>query len=166
MGRSRPVAVLACLVGAGLAVFAASRVWAVQRTARAGLSALVTDRTGGDLLGWLPAVALVGLAGAGALLATRGALRRGIGVLLVLAGLGTAVGGTYGVTLASRALWPALTALGGLFCLCGGVLAVRHGHEWPVMGARYERGTEPQRGAEPTRRAWDALDRGDDPTDS
>jgi uncharacterized membrane protein (TIGR02234 family) len=71
--------------------------------------------------------------------------------------------------------------------LVGGWWTVRHGHRWPAMGARYER---PAGAANPdharpdharpdharpaqdgvdqtgvdTRVAWDALDRGEDPT--
>ncbi|GAA0803839.1 Trp biosynthesis-associated membrane protein [Spirilliplanes yamanashiensis] len=166
-------AVLACLAGAGLALFAATRVWAVERTGRSGgLPALEAARTGGDLLAWLPAVALAGLAGAGALLALKGVARRAAGVLIVAAGALTAAGGVAGLGRADDVWWPALTVLGGLAAAAGGALAVARGHRWSAMGARYERPagtraggpTADQARADPARDAWDALDRGEDPT--
>ncbi len=157
-------AVAACLAGAGLALFAATRVWAVTETARGGgLSPLRAERTGADLLGWLPAVALVALAGAGALLALRGTPRRVAGALVVAAGLTVAAGGVRGLALADAAWWPLLTALGGVVAAAGGALAAARGHRWAAMGARYERRPAQAR-LDPTRDAWDALDRGDDPT--
>jgi uncharacterized membrane protein (TIGR02234 family) len=179
-----------CLVGAGLALYALTRVWSVQVTVRPGLSDLRTARTGGAELPWLPALALVVLAAAGALPAVRGVARRALGVLLVLAGAALAVGavaarvgldaGTAGV---AAALWPVTAVAGGVLVALGGWWTAWHGHRWPAMGARYERRTAPvaQRAAPAskpaegsgtaqapvdTRVAWDALDRGEDPTAS
>src|SRR5690606_8421929 len=70
--RQLAVAMLCCVAGAGLAAFAATRTWSVETTARGPLPGLRAAHTGGELLPWLPALALAGLAGAGALLATRG----------------------------------------------------------------------------------------------
>jgi hypothetical protein len=166
-GRTTPArqlayAVVACLAGAGLALFAATRTWVVEVAVRPGpLPPIRTARTGGDLVGWLPALALVGLAGAGALLATRAAARRAVGVLLVLTGLGIAAGA---VTAAAghdaQATWPVLCVVGGVVAAAVGLTATVRGGRWPAMGARYER---PE--ARPAARSvWDALDRGEDPT--
>jgi hypothetical protein len=158
------VAVLLCLAGSALAAYAATRTWSVDVVPRGGgLSELRTTRTGADASPWLPALGVVGLAGAGALLATRGAVRRAIGVLLMAAGLVVPV-----LALAAAVgLWPLLCALGGLAVVAAGALAVAYGHRWPAMGARYERRPDGQRpGADPTRSAWEALDRGEDPTSS
>ena len=59
----------------------------------------------------------------------------------------------------------------------GGWRALRQGHRWAVMGARYDRRTPRRSPAQPNapaqpersgladaREVWDALDRGDDPT--
>ncbi|WP_184540172.1 Trp biosynthesis-associated membrane protein [Micromonospora polyrhachis] len=188
--RQLAYAVLLCLVGAGLAVFAATRIWAVEVTARpAPLPSVRVTRTGGELLPWLPALAVVGLAGAGAVLATRGMGRRLVGVLLLLVGLAVAVGGGYGVAgLAHEDTtvgWPALCVLGGVLALAGGAVTVLRGGSWPVMGARYERRSTRENSpvqdgsaagsmaandgkgpvvARRTVAAWDALDRGEDPT--
>jgi hypothetical protein len=185
--RDFAYAILLCLGGAGLALLAATRTWTVEVTVRlAPLPPLHTDRTGGALLPWLPPVALVGLAGAGALIATRGGVRRGLGVLLLVLGLGLAAGGVYGVAgdgvSAARVAWPVLCALGGLLLAAGGVSTLLRGHRWPGMSARYERpvraasgdqsGDRPTAGIPPKKagggsvtstQAWDALDRGEDP---
>ncbi|MFC4108131.1 Trp biosynthesis-associated membrane protein [Micromonospora zhanjiangensis] len=200
-------AVLLCLVGAGLALATASRTWSVEVTARpVPLPEVRVTRTGAALLPWLPALALVGLAGAGALLATRGLPRRLLGVLLALVGLGVTVGGGHGLTGLDRgsasALWPVGCAIGGVLLALGGALTAVRSRDWPTMGARYQRAGTPDparppladptaraadpsaRAADPTARAadpsapaadrrldnrrtveaWDALDRGEDPT--
>ncbi|MBF9128690.1 Trp biosynthesis-associated membrane protein [Plantactinospora sp. S1510] len=179
--RALAYTVLLCLLGAALAVFAATRTWAVEVIARpAPLPAARTVHSGTDLLPWLPALALVGLAGAGAVLGTRGLGRRLVGGLLAAVGVGVAIGGAYGGFGTGhddiRLAWPLLCVLGGLLTMVAGGITTARGATWPVMGARYER--SPRRGGpEPdpapdggrldgrrTRAAWDALDRGEDPT--
>ena len=186
-------AVVACLAGAGLALYAATRVWSVAVTTRPGLPDLRSTTTGAAAQPWLLALTVVALAGAGALLATRGVVRRGLGGLLVLVGLGVLVAAiTAWAGLADRAsiAGPIACAAGGALIVAGGLGAARHGHRWPAMGARYERRAVPSHGARPAagseppaaagrsagveppapdgsvdnRAAWDALDRGDDPT--
>ncbi len=174
--RELTYAVLLCLAGAGLACWAATRTWSVELTARGSLPPSRQARSGTDLLPWVSALALVALAGGGAVLATRGRVRRLLGGLLTLLGLAVAAGGGYGLTAAfdgevSRQ-WPALCLVGGLIAAAGGLVTALRGGDWPAMGARYER---PVRAAEQsptdgpavgrsTRDAWDALDRGEDPT--
>ena len=167
--RLLSVVVLACAAGAVLALVAAGQPWEVVVTVRpAPLPELRTERTGGDRYPWLPALAWVGLAGAGALVATRRAARRLVGGLLALAGLGLA---GLGLVVAGglAAGWPALAGLGGLVVAGAGVAAVARGRGWPALGARYQRPlpAEPAP-AEPSpdrpELLWDALDRGEDPT--
>ncbi|SBT44566.1 Trp biosynthesis-associated membrane protein [Micromonospora auratinigra] len=177
VGRGRrelTYAVLLCLAGAGLAFWAVTRTWSVELTARGSLPPSRHARTGADLLPWVSALAVVGLAGAGAVLATRGRVRRLVGVLLTGLGLAVAAGGGYGLTEGGVSRqWPALVLAGGLLAATGGVLTALRGAGWPAMGARYERAHRPagppgdadrpavERG---TRDAWEALDRGEDPT--
>ncbi|MFC8619195.1 Trp biosynthesis-associated membrane protein [Micromonospora purpureochromogenes] len=174
--RELTYAVLLSLAGAGLACWAATRTWSVEVTPRGSLPSARQGHTGADLLPWLSALALVGLAGGGAVLATRGRVRRLLGGLLALLGAAVAAGGGYGLVAAfdgevSRQ-WPALCLLGGVLAALGGALTAARGQRWPAMGARYERsGTEAPAGADRrpatergTREAWDALDRGEDPT--
>ena len=196
---------LACLAGAGLAIWAATRTWSLTIQARPGMSDLRTARTGADLEPWLIGLALVALAGTGALLATHGWVRRLLGGLLTLVGAGVvagAVAGRAGLAVGAAGgggtLWPVACALGGAIIAAGGLTAARLGHRWPGMSARYERGRVPPLETKPGapsgplaaagrktavpaagrktaapaspdrpldhRTAWDALDRGDDPT--
>ncbi|WP_200209777.1 Trp biosynthesis-associated membrane protein [Micromonospora coerulea] len=174
--RELTYAVLFCLAGAGLAYWAATRTWSVELTDRGALPPSRRARSGADLVPWVSALALVALAGGGAVLATRGRARRLLGGLLTLLGLAVAAGGGYGLAAAfggevSRQ-WPALCLVGGLLTAAGGLVTALRGGDWPAMGARYER---PVPTAQPTatdgpavgrgtRDAWDALDRGEDPT--
>ncbi len=172
------------VAGAALALFAASRTWAVEVVARpAPLPDERTVRDGGDLLPWLPALGWVALAGAVVLVAVRGRWRRALGGLLAAAGAGVAAGAGWAAADASLALtWPLLGVLGGAAVATAGVLAAWRSGRWPAMGARYERprgrggaggrpgraagaesGTGHDRQSSPEE-IWDALDRGEDPT--
>jgi hypothetical protein len=142
--RELAYAVIACLAGAGLAYLAGAR-------------------TGDHLVPWQRPLALVGLAGAGALLATKGVLRRVVGGLVAACGLGIVVAASYAITGDANLGWPAVAALGGLALTAGGALALVRGRRWPAMGARYERRPPAER-SDGTVRAWEALDRGEDPT--
>jgi uncharacterized membrane protein (TIGR02234 family) len=131
-------------------------------------------------------LAVVALAGTGALLATSGWVRRLLGVLLALAGAGVLTGAVLGragldtgSAGAGGTFWPIACAVGGVLIVLGGVTAARQGHRWPRMSARYDRNPaapapagvsatpaprDPGAAAADHRAAWDALDRGDDPT--
>jgi hypothetical protein len=171
--RELTTAVVACALGAGVALLAAARTWRVASTR--GVLPLPADQvTGTELLPWLPAVALVGLAGAGALLAVRGRIRTVLGALLVLAGLLLVGGGVYGASTAGggRFVFPVLLGIGGLLISYAGLRALRRGASWPALGSRYERPSAPEpieyvERSGPSRSdvaMWDALDRGEDPT--
>ena len=165
-----------CAVGALLALLATSRTW---RTV-VGTGGVPGHRlSGGDVLPWASPVALVGLAGAGALLAVRGRARLVLGLVLIVSGLSLAIGGVYEVA-AGRVdqVWALLCAGGGLLMDHAGLTAVRFGAMWPALGSRYERPV-PARAIEPVEpygqserggpsrsdvAMWDALDRGEDPT--
>jgi uncharacterized membrane protein (TIGR02234 family) len=154
--RRLAAAVLACLAGAGLVLYGATRTWSLVVIARPGLPELRTARNGTDELPLLGGLALVALAGAGALLATRGAARRVLGGLLALVGAALAAGAAVaragldpGRAGAGATVWPVACVLGGAMIVAGGVAAARHGHRWPGMGSRYERGNVPPRPAEP-----------------
>lgn len=170
--RGLASAVLTCAVGAGLALFAVTRTWSTTLEKQpAPLAAKTVHHTGASFLGWLPALALVGLAGAGALLATRGGGRTVVGFLLLLVGLGVLGGGIDGLDIAPG-IWPAVVGAGGLAVSWSGLAAMRAGAIWPAMGARYERpaGTPAGQSPFPDRRGtpasmWDDLDQGVDPTD-
>jgi uncharacterized membrane protein (TIGR02234 family) len=181
--RAYALTLAACLAGAALAAYAITRTWSLRLTPRTGMSDLRTVRTGADAEPWVLGLAVVALAGTGALLATRGVVRRVLGIVLALAGVGVAAGAVAGrlsvdpgVAGGGATVWPVACGLGGLIIAAGGVTAARLGHTWPAMSARYERkpvtpaqtrrpeSQDPELAPADHRAAWDALDRGDDPT--
>ncbi len=169
--RGLAYAIVLCVTGAALALYAATRTWMVEVTARP--APLPDLHTAHDGPAWVAPIAVVGLAAAGAVLATRAAARRVAGGLLALIGGGIAAGGGQGVVLADSRLWPALCLVGGLAVAVAGGLTAALGQAWPAMGARYERGRDAtsdrpvpaaRDGSVASTQAWDALDRGEDPT--
>jgi len=161
--RERGFAATAAVVGAGLALLAASRAWAhlPGRPQPAGLGTATETLSGGEQYPWVPALALAALAGGGALLATRGVLRTAVGGLLLLCGAGIVGGAAYAVAQEAEPFWPIVAALGGLAVFDAGWLTVRKGRTWSAMGARYERSAA--RDDDPAS-MWDELDQGRDPT--
>ncbi len=100
------------------------------------------------------ALALVALAGAGALLLVRNRSRALLGVALVVVAAGLVAVGV------APPRWAALA--GGALVGLGGALVVVRARRWPQPRSRYDDSRRP-REATP-RDAWDALDRGEDPT--
>jgi hypothetical protein len=144
--RGLVIAVLGAAVGAGVALFALSRTWVVLVENRpAPMTPLRQPRTGAELRPWLPALGLVGLAGAGALVATGGRGRSAVGALLGLCGLGLLTGAGEAIFGRADSGWPFGCAAGGLALLAAGLSAVRRGRTWPTMSSRYERGSRYER---------------------
>jgi hypothetical protein len=169
MKRERGYAAAAAVVGAGAALLAASRGWwdasgdVVPGSTGPGTFATVAGpTTGGDRYPWLTALALVALAGGGAVLATKGIARTVIGGLLLFAGTGVVLAAAIGVAREATPFWPVVAALGGLAVFDAGWLTVYKGRSWTSMGARYER-ADP-RPADTPKGMWDELDHGRDPT--
>jgi hypothetical protein len=170
--RQLGLTVIACAAGAGVALLAASKGW--EHTVHPRVAPLPPERvtrSGAALYPTLPAVALVALAGAGALLATRGTPRRLLGALILACGGCTAVTGVRALLAGHPMAWPLLCLVAGLLVAGAGVATVAHGHRWPGMGSRYERSprTQPaQTRPDPPNgdhtQLWDALDRGEDST--
>ncbi len=185
--RELTAAVLGSAVAGGLALLAGGQTWATLTAVRpAPLPPVTEPLTGSAHAPLVPAAGLVLLAAAVALLAVRGAGRVAVGVLMALGGVVLAVaggralaggledaataGGGNGLT-AVAPVWPALTALAGLLGLLVGLLVVARGGGWPGMSRRYERTAATPRAApaprtdeERAQLAWNALDRGEDPT--
>ncbi|MES9540241.1 Trp biosynthesis-associated membrane protein [Actinomadura sp. NPDC000600] len=183
-GRERGLTAVLCAAGAGLVLLAAGRTWATVK-AQGSITPFTQQLTGGDLGGAPGALGWAGLAGLAALLATRGRVRAGVGVLIALFGVGIAYASTVAVQRSSVLaaagdksallrlgahplldvnLWWVVSVAGGVVLVVAGMLtAVRSAH-WPGMSARYER-TAPRRAAEDDPSAmWKSLDRGEDPT--
>src|SRR5688572_30832205 len=106
--RSRILSLLLILIGAGLVWFNAAE----------------------NLRNGTRAVSLVALAAGGALLATKGRVRRLVSFAIVVAGIALTLGGN------------SMAILAGVFVTVGGVIAFTTCRSWPVMGVRFERAPE------------------------
>ncbi len=172
--------------GAGLVLLAAAQPWARASFAPAPpLPASRVSVTGHELVPAAGALGLAALACLAAVIATRGVARRACGVLLAVAGAVIAISAAASVRRAHVAAvasahslgpagrprldmaplpWWAVAAAAGLVIVAAGVLAAWRGTRWPGMSGRYDRpGRSPQTDDDPAT-AWDALDRGADPT--
>jgi len=168
--REYGVVLLACALGAGLLFLAGSRGWVTLSVARGKpLPELRHTVSGSKAQPLITAMAVLGLAGVVALLATRRVGRRIVGLLLAIAAVLTVIwlgrdlhgmsagraesllsdaGPVVGVPAGARVtvdLHLSTVALGLagvlLLALAGGWAAVR-GRVWPAMGSRYDRPAE------------------------
>ncbi|HEU4676714.1 MAG TPA: Trp biosynthesis-associated membrane protein [Motilibacteraceae bacterium] len=192
--RERVVALVALVLGGALLLGAAGRTWATVRSRPApGLPAVVDRVTGATLAPGVTAVGLLALAAVAGLLAVRGLARQLVGLVVLAAGvaaLAYAVAGARAtpradgtVEAVSHGPWPWVAALGGALVAVAGALAVLHGRRWSALSSRYERSAggaggsaqqpaesgpqhRPPEGRPPGgKELWDALDRGEDPTE-
>jgi len=186
--RELGTTVLIALLGGVIAWVAAGRVWATG-TAGEVPSTLQVSATGNDLSAAVTALALTALAGALALPATQRLARRLVGVLLVAVGIGAAVnafsargaghaahilgekaaakGFASGSVPAHTASWWLLAVVGGVLIVVAGAVAIVRGAAWPGMSSRYENAAPKPASVVPetAKDIWDALDRGEDPTE-
>jgi uncharacterized membrane protein (TIGR02234 family) len=180
--------VLATLAAGGLAFFAASRTWARVEVATDGLPSDVVEVTGTDAQPLVPALALVVVTAALAVLAASARLRRVVGVLTVLVSVGAivvlATGGSAVVDAARAAVelspaytgstevdpatspWRFVAMAAFAFAALLGAVTVRFAGRWPTMGARFEApgSVAPTAAPETSTDIWKALDEGRDPT--
>jgi hypothetical protein len=104
--------------------------------------------------GGAAALALVALAGAGAALLVRNRARTALGAVLLLVGAALVAVGL------SPTRWAAVA--GGGLVAAGALVVVLRARGWPQPRSRYEAPARTTSGS--PRDAWDALDRGEDPT--
>jgi uncharacterized membrane protein (TIGR02234 family) len=154
------------LLGAAGALLIARRTWQTARTPRPRpLADDVLTISGHTLDAATTALGLVALAGVVAVVATRGAARRAIGVLLALAGAllvwrslsgltavsaarirslveakhsGVGVDATFVPHVTVHSVWPVLSAVCAVLVLAAGVLIALRGQRWGTMSRRYE----------------------------
>ena len=170
-----------CALGAALVLLALSRAWISHRIGTAPLPSRTEHVAGTHLAPGARPLALVGLAGVAAVLATRRLGRLLVGVLVALAGVGV-------VLVVARALidpaaavrrapllvdahiggadglggWPYVALIGGALLAAAGLLVAVRGRTWASMSSRYD--APAQRPREGEASMWEALDRGEDPT--
>lgn len=181
--------VLAGLAGSGLATLGATKPWFVPaQVSEVPVGSMVAESGGQVPLA--VSLGLVCLASWGALLVSRGVLRRVLAVLGALAAAGLLAAWVWGWWSVPAALeedlrgfgvtgaevspqwWYWLSGVGGLVALLAAGAAVRLEGEWPEMGRRYDAPTGPATTPDPTgpdpettgRDLWRALDEGRDPT--
>lgn len=181
--------VLGVLATGGLAFFAASRTWAHTSVEASGVPTASVDVSGADAVALVPALALVIVAAALAVLAASARVRRVFGLLIVAVSLismvviaraggdidkavqaavrdSPAFIGTNRPEAVSDSVWRWLTAAAFVLSALVGVVITRFGALWPTMGRKYE-----APGAHPVTEEvkseadiWKALDNGRDPT--
>jgi uncharacterized membrane protein (TIGR02234 family) len=156
--RELTTAVLGAAVAGALALVSGGQAWAAVTAERqAPLPPVVAVLSGADAAPLVPAMGLVLLAAAVALLAVRSVGRVVVGLLMAVAGgvlawsgvraltgtLDASVAGipAGGTTTDVTAVWPVLAAVAGVLGAATGLLVVLRGRTWPGMGRRYERGT-------------------------
>ncbi|MGC0414889.1 TIGR02234 family membrane protein [Embleya sp. AB8] len=186
--RELTAAVLLALVGAAIVLSVAGRTWA-EGTAPVHGSHIAVAASGNSINKAVSAFALLGLAGALAVLATRTIGRAVVGALVLLAGIGVTVLAVQGASdttaldseAASKAavegvravdvthaIWPWFAAVGGVLILLAGLFVLIRGRRWPGMSNRYEapagQAAAVKRGPSTNADLWNALDRGEDPT--
>jgi uncharacterized membrane protein (TIGR02234 family) len=182
------LALLLVLVGAGLAYLAAGRQWVdVTVASRPPLPPVERDLTGAQVVSALRPLSFVGLAGLAAMAATRGRGRVLVGALLAAAGIGVVVATLAGLSAGvfdalshhpqpgataptgpepGFTPWWVLAVVGGLVLMGGGLVIAVRGRRWSALSSRYDNpATRAQKPPPlPHVAAWDALDRGEDPT--
>lgn len=164
--RTEMTAVLGAIaVTSGLVLLAASRPRATVEGQGGSLSGAM-DTPGAA------ALALVALAGAGALLLTRGWARTGIGLLLVVVSAGVValmatIPSDYGwfnytgaPPAVTRSAWAWVGMGAGLLLGLASAVAVLRARRWPQPRRRYESTRPVSTATDP----WSTLDRGEDPT--
>ncbi|HEU4539587.1 MAG TPA: Trp biosynthesis-associated membrane protein [Jiangellaceae bacterium] len=171
------VGAVLCLVGSGMS-------WGTAQ--RADLAVTEVAVAGGDLLPLGRAVGLLGLAAVVAVHATRGWGRRVVGIVLAAAGAAVVVltfakllelsshvlqhlegptGSSEYAGASAATGGPLVMAAGGAAVAAAGLAIAVLGPRWPSMGVRYERRAAARPVSNTSERAaWDALDRGEDPT--
>lgn len=190
--RELTVAVLLTAVAGSLGLVAGSRTWLDLRVVRDPPLPPVDEAVAGAALAPLvPGLALVVLAGAAGLLATRRWGRVAVGIVVVAAGAGMLVAAVpwlgavpdgraqevavdvdlpAGALEVSSGTGALIAVLAGLVAVLLGLATAMRAWRWPVMGARYDApAAGPPAaavGGEPPseRETWEALDRGEDPT--
>ncbi|GAA1271053.1 Trp biosynthesis-associated membrane protein [Saccharothrix xinjiangensis] len=151
--RRRPlwIAVALLLAGAGALGAASGLTWDAA-----------AELDGGDVVPALAPLALLCLAAIAAVVALAGWARRALGGVVLLAGVAA---GFQGAGADGPLTGRALVLAGAALVVAAGALLVVRGAAMPKLGGGYQAPGAAKRSADPERELWNALERGDDPTD-
>jgi uncharacterized membrane protein (TIGR02234 family) len=176
------------LAAAGAVVVGASRPWLSAAARVEGLPQITASVDGTEIAPIAGALGFVLLASFGAVVATRGWVRRGVGVIIAVSGsivlvsavaAGSAtdvlednlaargwLGGSYTSEIVG---WRWVVVGGAVLCVLAGLAVIRLATQWATMGSRYDAPAtaEPPVGAADSlseAEVWKAIDRGHDPT--
>lgn len=188
--REAGAAFVGALAAAGLLFWSVGERWASGRgTVSNHLIPVAKHASGRDVAPLVAAAALIAIAGAIAIPATRRVGRTVAGVLLLAGGMMAIVEALLRRHTGTRDLrhqlpadatahatgWPYVAVVGGVLLFAVGVVLVVRGRSWASLSARYDapgaakdRSERPGGAAAPTPTdavTWDALDRGEDPTE-
>ena len=179
--RGALLALALVIVGGLLVVLAAGREWGRATLSAATGTPVHVSVTGRQVSGALSPLGVAALALSLAVVAARPLLRRVVAVLIVVVGaaaVAVAVNarGDVGHALARRAfgvqvsavhvtpsVWSVVAVVGGVVAAAGGIATLLVARRWSGLGTRYEPPGS-RRPVDVTATAWDALDRGEDPT--
>jgi uncharacterized membrane protein (TIGR02234 family) len=182
--------VLAALAMGGLAFFAASRTWAHTTITSEGLASTDLATTGAQAEPLISALAVVGAAGALALLAAGRRLRRLTGLLFAVVGItglwvapwpgssalldaverqaleSPAYVGPESIGATTSTWWYAVAAFAFAALIVVGAVVMRFCVAWPTMSSKYDApgGSSGAVAADREPDMWKALDDGEDPT--
>jgi uncharacterized membrane protein (TIGR02234 family) len=182
--RGLAAALVAVAIGGALILVASGRVWSTATVHVPGAPTSTVSVTGRTVEPSLPALGIALLALAVAVIAASGVMRRLVGAVVALLGaiaVGTAIAGRGAVSSALTAHeigdanipvhgtangWWVLAAIGGAIALLVGIVVTARSNRWAAMGRKYE-APQPKIAAtaDPSDSAWEALDRGEDPTE-
>lgn len=173
------------VVGGVLVLIASGRVWSTATVHVPGASTAPVSVTGHAVEPSLPALGIALLALGAAVIAARAWMRRAVGAVIVAVGaiaLGVSIGGRSAVSSALTShevgglgvpvhgtanAWWVVAALGGLVAVLVGLAVTIRSGRWAAMGRKYEapQAAAPVAASADPASAWDALDRGEDPTE-
>lgn len=184
--RTPGFSVIACAVGGFLVLLTSGRQWAHTPGVTGAAGATSTSGltvTGHQVSASIPAVAYALLALAVAIVASSGVMRRVVGAVVTGIGVATVVIGFYfrgqvSTALASqeqgatgRAIhasangWWVLVVLGGVLAVGAGLMTALASGQWSQMSEKYDAPAAATAKKDPAAVTWDALDRGEDPTE-
>ena len=179
--KSRGLAFGFLLAGGALALIASAQPWWCGIGEAAGVKFTGSQSTGG----LSQALAIVALAGALLMLALRSRGRRMVAALLLVAGVGIALVGGFGLRPRPDAVrsqlghvslldnfgltataWPWIFALAGLLIVGGALVTIITAGNWPAGSDRFQTRSDKAQAAtsEEPAELWKAMDAGVDPT--